>query len=163
MYIFRKQRLNLVIEDADKKEEVEEKTGLELAVESEIEQTFEAEKAELRSSAPSEEDFESALAVLEQKREDRRKVQLEKLQARRQKVKQKLAAEEQEKNAKRQEIEMQQKRIAEKVSSVFKKITSVDSKVNQLKTEHNKAKAKLEKEVHDKREAQRLKLGMFCR
>lgn len=128
-------------------------------MEKEIEETFEAEKAELRSNAPSEEEFEQALTVLEEKKEERRKEQLDKLQARRKKVKQKLEQEEQVKTLERQKIEQEQKRIAEKVSSVFKKITSVDSKVNQLKAEHNNAKAKLEKEVHDKREAQRQKLG----
>jgi len=158
----RKQQLNLVIEDAQAVSEGNAPVeGTILAKEAlrGIDEEFEREKERIKAEVPSQDEFELAMAKLEDKKKQQREEKLLALELRREKARQRLQTNPQKLEKERQAAEEKQRLIASKVSKVFKKISSVDSKVSKLKEDHQNAQAQLKREIAGERARQREKLA----
>lgn len=170
----RKARLSLVIHDAkvttprpdaeasgggDAEAGPETKGSLEAEIDAELQKRFEADAEAIKAAMPNQDDYEKAMAKLADEKAAKRKEQLEALQKRREKTRQRLKESQAKVELQRQKAEQRQLEIAAKVSNVFKKISSVDNKVKKLKEDHQQAQTQLEDQIRTEKERQRAKLA----
>ncbi|GBG32638.1 Hypothetical Protein FCC1311_088632 [Hondaea fermentalgiana] len=123
-----------------------------------VERDFEAELASLRAEAPSQGEYETALARLEEKKRTDRAAKLKTLEQRRVKVRQRLQQTEAKMERERAAAEARQREVASKVANVFNKIITVEHKVNRLKEDHHSAQQQLKEELAAQKDRQRQKL-----
>lgn len=154
----RKQRIAMVIDDAKQESAVGTTSPLVEEALTKLECDFEEEREKMRAEAPSQEEYETALARLEAKKQENRDAALKNLDQRRAKIRDRLHQTEEKANRERAAAEARQQEIASKVTNVFKKISSVEHKVTRLKEEHQSAQEQLKQELDAQKERQRKKI-----